>query len=131
MAVPPHARVAAAVIERDGTILVTRRPPHGHLGSLWEFPGGKCEPDETLVACLARELEEELGSIAVVHECLWSVTHAYADKVVELHFFRCDLLEEPQPLLDQEMRWVARADLESLEFPEADRAFIARLREVG
>ena len=54
--------VAAAVIERGGQFLVTRRQPGTHLAGHWEFPGGKCEPGETLAACLARELREELAS---------------------------------------------------------------------
>ena len=54
--------VAAAVIERDGRFLVTRRQKGVHLAGLWEFPGGKCEPRETIAACLAREIWEELGT---------------------------------------------------------------------
>ncbi len=57
----PVLEVAAAVIERSGRILVTRRDPAKHMGGLWEFPGGKREPGESIEACLHRELDEELG----------------------------------------------------------------------
>ncbi len=82
--------VTAAVIERDGRFLVTRRPAGVHLAGHWEFPGGKCEPGETLEQCLARELREELAVDAVGRKpSCSSTTHDYADRRVELHFFRC------------------------------------------
>ena len=100
--------VTAAVIERDGTFLVTRRLAGHAPRGLWEFPGGKCEPGESHPACLRREIREELGVDAAVDGEIFAVTHAYADRVVELHFFACELAGEPQPLIGQEMRWVAR-----------------------
>jgi 8-oxo-dGTP diphosphatase len=119
--------VTAAVIERDGAFLVTRRQKGVHLEGLWEFPGGKCDAGETLAACLARELEEELGVAARIGAEVFTVTHAYPDRVVELHFFRCELVGDPRPRIGQEMRWVRRDDLASLEFPPADRELIATL----
>jgi mutator protein MutT len=120
--------VAAAVIERDGRVLLTRRLPDTHLAGHWEFPGGKCQPGESLTACLARELEEELNVEAVVGEEILATTHDYPERRVELHFLRCRILGEPQPVLGQEMRWVARADLGDYEFPPADDELITRLR---
>ena len=58
---PSHIRVVAAVIEREGKLLVCQRPAHKRHGGLWEFPGGKIEPHEEPLAALARELREELG----------------------------------------------------------------------
>ena len=81
--------VTAAVIERDGGFLVTRRQTGVHLEGYWEFPGGKCEPGETYAACLARELREELDVGVTVGEELFATTHAYPDRAVELHFLRC------------------------------------------
>ena len=98
--------VAAAVVERGERYLVTRRLRGTHLEGMWEFPGGKCEPGETHAACLRREIREELGCVADVGEKLLTVAHAYPDRTVELHFFRCELTGEPAPLLGQEMRWV-------------------------
>jgi 8-oxo-dGTP diphosphatase len=120
--------VAAAVIERDDGILVTKRQPGVHLEGRWEFPGGKCEPGEGLAACLVRELREELDVDAVVGPELFATSHQYADRRVELHFLRCNLVGEPTPKLGQEMRWVSREELERLEFPAADAELIRMLR---
>ena len=120
--------VAAAVIERNGRYLVARRPPGAHLAGLWEFPGGKCEPDETLEECLARELAEELGVMAGVGADLIVTEHVYPERTVRLHFRRCDIVGEPQPRLGQELRWVTPSELETLELPEADRPLVALLQ---
>ena len=119
--------VAAAVIERDDRFLLTRRQRGVHLEGYWEFPGGKCEPGESLDACLRRELLEELGCEAATGRELLSVTHEYPERAIELHFVECRLSSEPTPLLGQEMRWVAREDLSSLKFPPADDELIALL----
>jgi 8-oxo-dGTP diphosphatase len=120
--------VAAAVIERDGRFLLTRRHKGVHLAGLWEFPGGKCEPGETLAACLERELLEELAATAVIGDCIFTVRHRYAERAVQLHFLRCRLQNEAVPQLGQEMRWATREELGALEFPPADAEFIDRLR---
>jgi len=119
--------VTAAVIEHDGRLLVTRRPKGVHLEGYWEFPGGKCDAGESLAACLARELREELGVEARVGEEVFTTAHAYADRRVELHFFQCELQGQPRPLLGQEMRWAPRHELATLQFPPADDELIQRL----
>ena len=129
----PHTVIVvlAAIIERDGRFLLTRRPQGTHLGGLWEFPGGKCEPNETHEACLARELLEELGVSSTMGDEVLVTDHAYPDRTVRLHFRRATLHGAATPLLGQEMRWVAREELGTLEFPEADRALIERLTSPG
>lgn len=119
--------VTAAVIERDDAFLVTRRQRGVHLEGYWEFPGGKCETGESLADCLRRELREELDTDSAVGEEIFTVTHDYPERSVELHFLSCRLLSDPRPLLGQDMRWVPRADLSSLQFPPADDELIARL----
>lgn len=119
--------VLAAVIERDGRVLVTRRLEGSHLSGCWEFPGGKCDPGETHEACLARELREELGVEAQIGPELLVTEHAYPEKTVRLHFRRCEIDTEPRPLLNQQMRWVSRDEMCALSFPEADRALIEML----
>ena len=121
--------VTAAVVERHGRVLVTRRPPGVHLEGLWEFPGGKCGPDESLKDGLVRELVEELAVVARVGDEIFTTTHSYPDRAIELHFFRCELLGEPRPQLGQEMRWVRRDDLATLEFPPADAELIRILTQ--
>jgi len=119
--------VVAAVIERDGRFLVTRRLKGTHLPGYWEFPGGKCEPGESHEDCLRRELDEELGVTADVLDEVVTTEHAYPDRTVRLHFRRCNLRGTPEPRLGQEMRWVTREDLRALELPEADRALVMAL----
>jgi 8-oxo-dGTP diphosphatase len=119
--------VTAAVVERDGCFLVTRRQKGVHLEGFWEFPGGKCDSDESLAACLARELREELDVDTRVGAEIHTVTHTYADRRVELHFFHAEVFGEPAPQIGQEMRWVRREELAGLSFPPADAELIRQL----
>jgi mutator protein MutT len=119
--------VTAAVVERGGAFLVTRRLAGTHLAGMWEFPGGKCDPGESLEACLARELVEELGVGCQVGAEILTVTHDYAGRRVELHFFACTLEGDPVPQLGQAMQWVARERLAALELPPADDELIRML----
>jgi 8-oxo-dGTP diphosphatase len=119
--------VAAAVIERDGQYLITKRQAGVHLEGHWEFPGGKCDAGETIERCLARELREELNVDAVVGDELLTTTHEYGDCRVELHFLRCAIRGTPTPQQGQAMRWAARSDLRTFAFPPADAELIARL----
>src|SRR5262249_17383736 len=89
--------VTAAIIQRDGQYLVTRRQPGGHLAGVWEFPGGKCDDGEPLTSCMARELEEELGITATVGSEIFTITHDYPDRRVELHFFERPRVRGPGP----------------------------------
>lgn len=98
-----------------------------HLEGYWEFPGGKCDPGESLEDCLRRELREELDADARIGRRLLVSAHEYATRIVELHFFETELLGDPRPTLGQEMRWVGRRDLHALKFPPADDELIALL----
>ena len=119
--------VTAAIIERDGRFLMARRLKGTHLEGLWEFPGGKIEPGESLEACLARELDEELGVPCRVGRLRFATTHEYPGRRVELHFFDCEIDGEPRALLGQELRWVSASELASLPLPEADAGLVALL----
>jgi len=119
--------VVAAVIERDGKILITRRPPGAHLAGFWEFPGGKLLPGESAPQALRREIAEELGAEVAVGERIEAVEWPYPDKLVKIAFFRCAVRGEPRPLEGQEMAWVNPADLPSYAFPPADATLIGRL----
>ena len=119
--------VVAAVIERDGRILIARRPRSAHQGGLWEFPGGKPKAGETPEAALRREIREELGTAITVGEPIETVEWAYPDKRVRLSFYRCAVEGEPRPLEGQEIVWVAPGELHRYDFPAADAALIERL----
>jgi len=116
--------VTAAVIERDGRLLVSRRLRGTHLAGLWEFPGGKVEPGETHEQSLERELQEELGVNAVVGEEIVVTEHAYPERTIRLHFRRCRIDGDPRPLLGQELQWVTREELKTIELPEADAELV-------
>jgi 8-oxo-dGTP diphosphatase len=119
--------VVAAVIERAGLVLITRRRAGTHLAGLWEFPGGKSLPGESPQEALRREIAEELGAPIAVGPLVEVIEWAYPDKIVRLAFYRCAIQGEPRPLEGQEMAWVEPATLPSLEFPPADAALIERL----
>src|SRR6266568_9281193 len=122
--------VAAALVFRGGKLLITQRQADAHLGGLWEFPGGKREPDETFEACLARELREELGIEVAVGELVESLTHEYPGKTVHLRFFRCRWQQhEPQTLGCAAFKWVTAAELNAYAFPEADARLLETLRQ--
>lgn len=124
--------VAAAIIRRDGEILIARRPAGSHLGGLWEFPGGTREPGETLEECLVREIREELELTVRVERHALSVAQTYPDREVNLHFFECvPVSGSPAAVGCQEFRWVAIRDLDDYEFPPADRTLLERLRAGG
>ena len=121
--------VSAALIFRDGKLLITQRHANSHLGGLWEFPGGKREPDETFEQCLVREIREELGVEISVGELFEEVVHAYPEKSVRLKFFICKILSgEPQPLDCAAVKWVTKTELAAFDFPAADARLLEKLR---
>lgn len=123
--------VVAALIARQGEVLVARRKQAGERAGLWEFPGGKVEPGEGERAALARELREELGVRVQVGELYARLEHIYPDLQVELALYRARLHdnEEPRPLIAEELRWVPLRELPALPFCEADVPVLTRLAE--
>jgi len=119
--------VVAAVVEHDGRFLVTRRQDGVHLAGMWEFPGGKIANGESHAAALRREMIEELDVDVAVGELVLESSHEYPDRTVTLHFYRCDLLGTPRPMIGQQMEWVRRDELGVLMFPPADGALIKLL----
>lgn len=129
----PHYDVAAGMIwDKDGRVLIAQRPNDGLLGGLWEFPGGKQEPNETLQACLMRELHEELGVQVEVGELFARVKHAFTHFKITLHAFSCVLTPDsppPQSIGVQAFEWVYPQELKRFSFGKADREVIAQLDE--
>ena len=121
--VVPHHTVTAAVICRDGQVLIAQRPAHGLLGGLWEFPGGKLQPGEDLPACLRREICEELDAGVEVGGLVGVYRHAYTHFRVTLHAFHCRLQpgSQPRPLEASDLRWVLPAELETYPMGKIDR----------
>jgi A/G-specific adenine glycosylase len=115
------------VIERDGRILIQRRPEEGLLGGLWEFPGGKVRPGESLPAALTRELEEEIGAKPKAVRPFMTVDHSYTRFLVTLHAFTCGLRSDPPP--DPNRRWVRPAGLRAYPFPSGSARIVERIIE--
>ena len=127
----PHKIIGVAVIwNQVGQILIDRRPQSGLLGGLWEFPGGKVEAGETIPACIAREIQEELGIEIMVGALLVVVDHTYTHFRVTLHVHHCQYVGgEPQLLACDEIRWVTLAELADYPFPKANLQIIAALHQ--
>lgn len=129
----PHYDVTAAVIRRDdGRLLIAQRPLDGMLCGLWEFPGGKREPGESLAECLRREIREELGiEIAVEHQ-VGTVRHAYTHFCITLYAFACHIVSgTPQAIECADWAWVSLDELSEYAFPVTDQKIIAMLRNGG
>lgn len=125
----PHKHIGVAVIWNDRQqVLIDQRKPEGLLGGLWEFPGGKLEPGETVEECIRREILEELGIIVAVGDHLCTVTHAYSHFKVTLQVHHCTHLSgDPQPLACDQIRWVRVEELTSYPFPKANLEIIRAL----
>ncbi len=129
----PHFNVAAGVVwhrTEPDLFLIAQRPLDGMLGGLWEFPGGKQQPEESLSQALSRELGEELGIQVVIGEHLVSLEHAYTHFRITLHAFHARHIGgEPQKLGVADWHWVTLGDLEAFAFARTDRRIIAALQE--
>jgi 8-oxo-dGTP diphosphatase len=121
--------VVAAVIERDGQILIGQRKAGGRHGLKWEFPGGKVEPGEEPRAALARELREELGIDAQIGDEIERYDFSYAAQpATHLIFFRVtEFVGEPENLDFAQIAWAEQERLPEYDFLEGDVAFVRRL----
>jgi len=127
----PHLQVTAALIRRgDGRFLIARRPTGGIHGGLWEFPGGKQEEGESLEACLAREIEEELSLAIDVGRRMASVDHDYPGFGITLNLFECSVSPgaDPPPS-GHHIRWVLGSELHRFTMPEADARLVEQLAD--
>jgi A/G-specific adenine glycosylase len=127
----PHKRIGVAVIFNDeGLILIDRRPEGGLLGGLWEFPGGKIEPNETVEECVEREILEEIGIAIAVGENLMTIDHAYTHFRITLHVHLCRYVSgTPQTIECDEIRWVSLDEIDQFPFPKANSQIITALKE--
>jgi 8-oxo-dGTP diphosphatase len=122
--------VVAALIECDGKLLACQRRRGSRFGLMWEFPGGKIEPGESLEQALARELREELGVTARIGPEIYRVRHKYPEmkEGIELVFFAVSVNPAEVRNLDfEQIAWREPGSLPELNFLPADRELIDKL----
>ena len=124
--------VVGAIIRDGERYLVGQRAANKSQGGLWEFMGGKIEPGETPEQALARECREELALEIENERILDSVIHDYPEKTIRLTLISCSPKpgSVPQALEHQQIRWVTRAEMDTLDFAPADRELIQNRREI-
>ena len=124
--------VAAALIDKDGRVLLAQRPPNKSMAGLWEFPGGKVEDGENPEDALIRELNEELG-IDTWGSCLAPLSfasHSYEDFHLLMPLFACrKWIGNPMAIEGQVLKWVSKNDLKNYAMPPADIPLIAAIRD--
>ncbi len=125
-------KVTAAVIEREGKILIARRKGGDPLAGKWEFPGGKVEAGETPEECLKRELREELGIETEIRSFLCSSRFAYRHMAVELLAYRTSYVSGEITLGEHDrIEWILPEELGNYDFSEADQPVVRRLQDKG
>jgi len=122
-------RVVAAVIEHDGRYLITQRNANAVLPLLWEFPGGRIEPDENETHALLREVKGRIGVEVVVGPKLGEHLHDYTGYQVQLTMYSCKLPAEarPYPATVADLRWVTSREFLDYDFPPADETTMSKL----
>ena len=121
--------VVAAIIRKDDKIFATQRG-YGDFKDWWEFPGGKMEPGETPEEALKREIREELSTEISVDEFLCTVEYDYPAFHLKMHCYLCSLLTEALHLNEHEAaRWLAKDELDSVEWLPADRDVVRGLKK--
>lgn len=120
-------KVLAAVVQRDDRYLICQRPPHKRHGSLWEFPGGKLEPNETHEGAARRELAEELDvEVLNVGRVLLSVADPGSQFVIE--FVPVAIEGQPRCIEHSALQWASLAELPTFDLAPSDRRFVDFLR---
>lgn len=127
-----HVEVGVGVLidfdRKPWHALITRRPDKGVLAGYWEFPGGKREPDESIEACVVRELSEEVGLKVAIVDPLTPIQHAYPHAVVRLCPYICRLIGgELRYAGVVEHQWLPVTELERVRFPEANGPMVAEI----
>jgi 8-oxo-dGTP diphosphatase len=124
-------RVVAALIWRDGNVLICQRTRHQVMPLKWEFPGGKIEEGEQPRDALRRELDEELGIQAVIGNEVARIVHTYPNgSSIELRFYDVhEFAGEIENKIFRDIRWVLPAELPTYDFLEADLELVKDLAE--
>lgn len=122
-------RVVAGFLERDGKVLLVKRPSHKKRGGLWEFPGGKIEEGESPEEALARELKEELGIEIIQSTPIAQLRYSYPDEEIELNLLKGEFLGKPIPNEAEELAWIPIETLENINLCPADKELVKILRK--
>ena len=123
--------VVAAIIWEGGKFMICQRPAHKARGLLWEFAGGKVEPDETKEQALVRECREELAVTVAVSSVFTEVTHTYPDLTIHLTLFNARITSgTPQKLEHNDIRWISPAEIDEYEFCPADEEILGRIKSL-
>lgn len=124
--------VTAAVITRNGKILIAQRPAGKTLAHHWEFPGGKLEIGETLPQCLKRELKEELNLEAEIGEFITTSNFIYEFGTINLHAFFVSIAPEVEVISNEheQIKWISPDEFDNYLFPPADLPIVAKLKEL-
>ncbi|NJD56302.1 MAG: (deoxy)nucleoside triphosphate pyrophosphohydrolase [Nitrospirae bacterium] len=121
-------RVVAAVVEKDGKVLIARRRKGDKLAGKWEFPGGKIEPGESPEAALRRELLEELGIETGIGSFICESSYQYSHLSVRLLAYRAAWISgDITPAVHDRVIWVTPEELSEYDFPEANLPVIKRI----
>ena len=122
--------VVAALIWDGDRFLACQRPAHKARALLWEFVGGKVEPNETKEEALIRECREELGVTVAVEDIFMEVTHEYPDLTVHLTLFNARIAEGvPRKLEHNDIRWITVEEIDDFAFCPADVEILERLKK--
>jgi len=128
----PHYTVTAAVIRNHDKVFIAQRPAKGLLGNMWEFPGGKIDPGESLQACLKREICEELNAEITVGALFGIYEHAYTHFKITLHAFECQFVAGENPIAQEHnnIRWTKLAELDDYPMAKIDRQIAQQLKTI-
>lgn len=124
--------VVAALIVREGKLLIARRPAGKHMAGRWEFPGGKLEHGESPEQAVEREIREELAVRVRAGRIYQAIAYSYPEKDVLLLFYAASIISgEPRPVEEAEVRWVALDELDKYAFAPVDELLVERLKRDG
>jgi A/G-specific adenine glycosylase len=124
----PEFKVSVAVICRRDLFYIQKRPSRGHLGGLWEFPGGKAIAGESPEQTLRREILEEIGIQIDIITKMAVINHAYSHFKVELSFFKCRIRKNNRIKTNKPFKWISVKQIDDLPFPGANHKFFPTLR---
>ena len=124
--------VVAALIVRDGRLLIARRPEGKHMAGRWEFPGGKLECGESPEEAIEREIREEMAAEIRAGRVYQAIAYSYPEKDVLLLFYAASVVSgEPRPVEEAEIRWITLEELDEYTFAPVDAMLVERLKRDG